>query len=489
LSERNLSGTSLETLVSLCKRRGFIFQSSEIYGGLSSVWDYGPVGSELKRNVKNAWWKNMVSDQENIVGLDASILMHPNVWKASGHLENFSDPLVECSITGKRYREDHIFILELKSDNKNKIVSIEAGDIDEAKKITKEQIISITPLPQSNLEENPSPNGGILSEPRQFNLMFKTFLGAMEDSSSEVYLRPETAQAMFVNFENVINSSRKKIPFGIAQIGKSFRNEITPGNFTYRTREFEQMEMEFFCEPGTDEKWHEHWIKFSFDWFNKYGIRKENLKVRYHDKDELPHYSKASADIEYLFPWGWGELETISNRTDYDLIAHSKLSGKNLSYFDENQKKRYTPFVVEPAMGADRSALAFLSDAYDEEGKDKDKRVVLRFHPDIAPNKVAVLPLSRNEKLTPTARKIYENISKKYNAEYDDTQSIGKRYRRQDEIGTPVCITVDFDTVENDNCVTIRNRDTMDQIRVKIDSIDKNVNNVLEQISKNSSNS
>ena len=340
MSERNLSGTSLETLVSLCKRRGFIFQSSEIYGGLSSVWDYGPVGSELKRNVKNAWWKNMVSDQENIVGLDASILMHPNVWKASGHLENFSDPLVECSITGKRYREDHIFILELKSDNKNKIVSIEAGDIDEAKKITKEQIISITPLPQSNLEENPSPNGGILSEPRQFNLMFKTFLGAMEDSSSEVYLRPETAQAMFVNFENVINSSRKKIPFGIAQIGKSFRNEITPGNFTYRTREFEQMEMEFFCEPGTDEKWHEHWIKFSFDWFNKYGIRKENLKVRYHDKDELPHYSKASADIEYLFPWGWGELETISNRTDYDLIAHSKLSGKNLRYFDENQKKR-----------------------------------------------------------------------------------------------------------------------------------------------------
>jgi len=448
LTDRNLNETSLETLVSLCKRRGFIFQSSEIYGGLSSVWDYGPVGSELKRNVKNAWWKSMVSDQENIVGIDASILMHPNVWKASGHLENFSDPLVECNKCKKRFRADHM-------ENNN----------------------------------CPEKCGGTLGDPRQFNLMFKTFLGAMEDSSSEVYLRPETAQAMFVNFENVINSSRKKIPFGIAQIGKSFRNEITPGNFTYRTREFEQMEMEFFCEPGTDEKWHEHWIQFSFDWFNKYGIRKENLKVRYHDKDELPHYSKASADIEYLFPWGWGELETISNRTDYDLIAHSKLSGKNLSYFDENLKKRYTPFVVEPAMGADRSALAFLSDAYDEEGKDKDKRVVLRFHPDIAPNKVAVLPLSRNEKLTPTARKIYENISKKYNAEYDDTQSIGKRYRRQDEIGTPVCITVDFDTVENDNCVTIRNRDTMEQIRVNIDSIDKNINNVLEQISKYSSNS
>ena len=448
MGDRNLNGTSLETLVSLCKRRGFIFQSSEIYGGLSSVWDYGPVGSELKRNVKNAWWKSMVSDQENIVGIDASILMHPNVWKASGHLENFSDPLIECNNCKKRFRADHM-------ENNN----------------------------------CPEKCGGTLGDPRQFNLLFKTFLGAMEDSSSEVYLRPETAQAMFVNFENVINSSRKKIPFGIAQIGKSFRNEITPGNFTYRTREFEQMEMEFFCEPGTDEKWHEHWIKFSFDWFNKYGIRKENLKVRYHDKDELPHYSKASADIEYLFPWGWGELETISNRTDYDLIAHSKLSGKNLSYFDENQKKRYTPFVVEPAMGADRSALAFLSDAYDEEGKDKDKRVVLRFHPDIAPNKVAVLPLTRNEKLTPTARKIYENISKKYNAEYDDTQSIGKRYRRQDEIGTPVCITVDFDTVENDNCVTIRNRDTMEQIRVNIDSIDKNVNNVLEQISKYSSNS
>ena len=480
MSKNNYRLEELEKLVSLAKRRGIIFPSSEIYGGLSSVWDYGPIGVEIKRNVKNLWWKSFVSERDDIFGIDASILMHPDVWKASGHLESFSDPLVECSLTGKRYREDHIFILEIETKKENKIIAIEASDKNEAKKLVKEKIISIFPLIESESKENPSPDGGTLSDPRNFNLMFKTFIGPVEDSSSTVYLRPETAQAMFVNFLNVLNSSRKKIPFGIAQQGKSFRNEITPGNFTFRTREFEQMEMEFFCSPDDDEKWHDYWIQFSLDWFKKYGIREENLMIRKHESEELPHYSKASSDIDYLFPWSWGELETISNRTDYDLKAHSELSGKDLSYFDQENNKRFTPYVIEPAMGADRSVLAFLCDAYCEEKTDKETRTLLKLHPEIAPIKIAVLPLSRNEKLSEYSRNIFDRLNSLYTTQYDDTQSIGRRYRRQDEVGTPLCVTIDFESVEEDDSVTIRNRDTMEQIRVSSDKLLEAINDQLK---------
>lgn len=429
--KRNLQNVELDTIVSLCKRRGFIFQSSEIYGGLGSLYDYGPAGVELKRNVKDQWWKAFVRDRDDIVGIDASILMHPNVWVASGHVDSFTDPLVECGICKRRFRED---MLET------------PGCPDCA-------------------------NGGKLGEPRLFNLMFKTHIGPVDDGDNVVYLRPETAQAMFVDFDNVVKSSRVRVPFGIAQQGKSFRNEITPGNFTFRTREFEQMEMEFFCEPGTDDDWHRYWIEFSFDWFSRFGLRADKLRVREHGSDELPHYSKASADIEFLFPWGWGELETISNRTDYDLGAHIAKSGKDLAYHDQPNNRRYVPYVVEPAMGADRSALAFIVDAYDEETVNDDTRVVLRFHPKIAPFEVAVLPLSRNDRLTPTSRQVYDAVRGHFNAQYDETQSIGRRYRRQDEIGTPLCVTVDFDTVESDSAVTVRNRDTMEQERVQISEL------------------
>jgi glycyl-tRNA synthetase len=476
LSKNSYQLKELEKLVSLAKRRGIIFPSSEIYGGLSSVWDYGPIGVEIKRNVKNLWWKSFVTERDDIFGIDASILMHPDVWKASGHLDSFSDPLVECSVTGKRYREDHIFILEIQTKKENKLITIEASDKDEAKNLVKDKIISITPLTESKNKENPSPEGGILSEPRNFNLMFKTFIGPVEDSSSTVYLRPETAQAMFVNFVNVLNTSRKKIPFGIAQQGKSFRNEITPGNFTFRTREFEQMEMEFFCNPNEDEKWHNYWIKFSLDWFKKYGLREENLMIRKHENEELPHYSKASSDIEYLFPWSWGELETISNRTDFDLKAHSKLSGKDLSYFDQENNNRYTPYVIEPAMGADRSVLAFLCDAYCEEETEKETRTLLKLHPDVAPIKIAVLPLSKKDSLTEYSKKIFDDLKGLFTTQYDDTQSIGKRYRRQDEIGTPLCVTIDFESVEEDNSVTIRDRDSMEQTRVSSDKLIEAIN-------------
>ncbi len=427
--KRNLDNVSLDTVVSLCKRRGFIFQSSEIYGGIGSLYDYGPVGVELKRNVKDQWWKSMVRDREDVVGIDASILMHPDVWVASGHVDSFTDPLAECNECHRRHRSDL-------------------------------------------LETDGCPDcGGELSEPRHFNLMFRTRIGPVEGDDNIVYLRPETAQAMFVDFDNVVNSSRVRIPFGIAQQGKSFRNEITPGNFTFRTREFEQMEMEYFCEPGTDEEWHRYWIDFSSDWFTGLGLRRSKLRVREHEADELPHYSKGSADIEFLFPWGWGELETISNRTDYDLKAHIEKSGKDLSYYDQPNNKRYVPFVVEPAMGADRSALAFLVDAYDEEEVNNDKRVVLRFHPNIAPYQVAILPLSRNPKLTPKAREVYDLVRSGFSTQYDETQSIGRRYRRQDEIGTPLCVTVDFETVESDDAVTIRHRDTMAQVRVPVSGL------------------
>ena len=435
--KRNLDNVRLDTVVSLCKRRGFIFQSSEIYGGIGSLYDYGPVGVELKRNVKDQWWKSMVRDREDVVGIDASILMHPNVWVASGHVDSFTDPLAECHECHRRHRSD---------------------------------LLEVDECPDC---------GGELSDPRHFNLMFRTHIGPVEGDENIVYLRPETAQAMFVDFDNVVNSSRVRIPFGIAQQGKSFRNEITPGNFTFRTREFEQMEMEYFCEPGTDEEWHRYWIDFSMDWFSDLGIRRSKLRVREHEADELPHYSKGSADVEFLFPWGWGELETISNRTDYDLKAHIEKSGKDLSYYDQPNNKRYVPFVVEPAMGADRSVLAFLIDAYDEEEVNNDKRVVLRFHPAIAPYQIAILPLSRNAKLTPKAREVYDLVRSRFSTQYDETQSIGRRYRRQDEIGTPLCVTVDFETVESDDAVTIRHRDTMEQVRVPVESL---VNALQDQL-------
>jgi len=478
----NYKLNDLDKLVSLSKRRGIIFPSSEIYGGLASVWDYGPVGVEIKRNIKDLWWKSFVSEREDILGFDASILMHPNVWQASGHLDSFSDPLVECSETGKRYREDNIFIVEKEDKGKKQLFSIEANDIEDAKNQIKYKLAEITNLKDYEEDNPPSPEGGILSEPRMFNLMFKTFMGPLENENATVYLRPETAQAMFVNFINVFNSSRKKIPFGIAQQGKSFRNEITPGNFTFRTREFEQMEMEWFCKPGEDENWHKYWIDFSMEWFKQYGIRKENLRLRNHDKTELPHYSKASADIEYNFPWSWGELETISNRTDYDLKAHTKLSGKDLTYFDQSTNERYTPFVIEPSMGADRSVLAYLCDAYCEEQLENETRTLLKLHPKIAPITVAILPLSKNEKLSSLSKKVYEILKSKYNTQFDDTQSIGRRYRRQDEIGTPICVTIDFESVENDNAVTIRNRDTMEQIRVNIDRIVEGIEDSITEM-------
>ena len=442
--KRNLHNVELDTIVSLCKRRGFIFQSSEIYGGLGSLYDYGPAGVELKRNVKDQWWKAFVRDRDDIVGIDASILMHPNVWVASGHVDSFTDPLVECKVCKKRFRSD---TLETEG------------------------------CPECD-------DGGELGEPRLFNLMFRTHIGPVDDGDNVVYLRPETAQAMFVDFDNVVKSSRVRVPFGIAQQGKSFRNEITPGNFTFRTREFEQMEMEFFCEPGTDDEWHRYWIDFSFNWFAGLGLRSDKLRVREHGADELPHYSKASADIEFLFPWGWGELETISNRTDYDLGAHIAKSGRDISYNDQPNNRKYVPYVVEPAMGADRSALAFIVDAYDEDTVNDETRVVLRFHPKIAPYEVAVLPLSRNDKLTPTARRVHDIVRSEFNSQYDETQSIGRRYRRQDEIGTPLCVTVDFDTVESDSAVTVRNRDTMEQVRTPISELVSTLRAQLDAITK-----
>lgn len=423
-----MSSVDMETIVSLCKRRGFIFQSSEIYGGAGGCWDYGPLGVELKRNVKEAWWKAMVHERDDVVGIDTAILMNPQVWVASGHVQQFSDPLVDCKSCKNRFRADHV-------------------------------------------KGNRCPDcGGELTEPRMFNLMFKTFMGPVEDEAAVVYLRPETAQGIFVNFQNVINTSRRKLPLGIAQVGKSFRNEITTGNFIFRSREFEQMEMEYFVKPGTDEYWFQHWLEQRFNWYIKLGIRKENLRLRQHRKDELTHYAKECYDIEYLFPMGWSELEGIANRGDYDLRQHAEHSKKDLSYFDDETKERFIPFVIEPSAGVDRSVLAFLLDSYHEEMVEKEKRVVLRLHPALAPVKVAVLPLSRNEKLVPLATEVYASIRGCFVTQYDDSQSIGRRYRRQDEIGTPFCVTIDFQSLE-DNQVTIRERDSLRQIRVPIDTL------------------
>ena len=421
---------TMDKIVSLCKRRGFIFPSSEIYGGMGSCWDYGPMGVELKRNVRDAWWKSIVQEREDVVGIDASIMMHPQVWKASGHVDSFTDPLVECKSCHLRWRADEIA----------------------------EQL-----CPRC---------GGELTEPRMFNLMFKTFMGPLEETASTVYLRPETAQGIFVNFENVVTTSRKKLPLGIAQIGKSFRNEITPGNFIFRTREFEHMELEYFVKPGTDDGWLDYWVKQRFNWYLGLGIREENMRLRQHGKDELAHYAKDCYDIEYLFPMGWSELEGIANRSDYDLTQHAKHSGKDLSYYDGQDGERYVPYIIEPSAGVDRSVLAFLVDSYHEEMVEGGNRVVLRLHPSLAPMKVAVLPLSRNERLAPLARDVYHRLCPSFMADYDDSQSIGRRYRRQDEIGTPFCVTVDFESLE-DNQVTIRERDTLAQIRLPVEELDK----------------
>ncbi|MFO8009997.1 MAG: glycine--tRNA ligase [Dehalococcoidia bacterium] len=420
----------MEKLVSLCKRRGFVFQSSEIYGGLSSTWDYGPLGVELKNNVKTAWWQSVVRERDDMVGLDSAILMHPEIWVASGHADTFTDPLVDCRNCRQRFRAD-------------------------------------------DLQANICPEcGGELTESRMFNLMFRTFMGPVQDDASQVYLRPETAQGIFVNFQNVLNSTRKKIPFGIAQTGKAFRNEITPGNFIFRTREFEQMEIEYFVRPGTDDEWFQHWVQERFNWYIKYGIRKENLRLRIHDKDELAHYARGCTDVEYSFPFGWSELEGIANRTDFDLSQHAEHSGQVFSYYDDQTREHLMPYVIEPSAGADRATLAFLADAYDEELDEKgDLRVVLHFHPLLAPVKVAVLPLSRKETLIPLAREsIYADLRREFMVQYDDAQSIGKRYRRQDETGTPFCVTIDFDSLE-DNRVTIRDRDSQRQIRVPVSEL------------------
>ncbi|MFC1939093.1 glycine--tRNA ligase [Chloroflexota bacterium] len=415
----------MEKIVSLSRRRGFIFPSSEIYGGLSSCWDYGPLGVELKRNIKEAWWRAVVQERDDMVGLDASILMHPKTWEASGHLEGFTDPLVECKGCHQRWHSD-----ELEGDR----------------------------CPSC---------GGELTEPRLFNLMFKTFMGPVEEDASIIYLRPETAQGMFVNFQNVLNTTRKRLPFGIAQIGKSFRNEITTGNFIFRSREFEQMEIEFFVKPGTDEEWFNYWLEERLNWYVKLGIKKENLRLREHSKGELAHYARACYDIDYLFPMGWSELEGIANRGNFDLTQHAKFSGKELSYFDDETKEHITPYVIEPSAGVDRPLLAFLCDAYDEEMAEGELRVLLHLHPSLAPYKAAVLPLSRREQLVAAARDVYADLRQCWMVGYDDAQSIGRRYRRQDEIGTPFCVTVDFQSLE-DNQVTIRERDSMNQIRVPI---------------------
>jgi glycyl-tRNA synthetase len=487
----------MSTIVSLCKRRGFIFQSSEIYGGLNSCWDYGPLGVELKRNVKEAWWNSMVSGRRDIVGLDASILMHPKVWEASGHLKGFTDPLVDCLLTKKRFRADHIepksgVVLSFSGarDKKNgeeykgsySVLADSPGNFDKARKTAREfyrtRGISSPDLLNEKMAEvenatgyNPE-NGGELTPARNFNLMFKTFMGPVEDESAVVYMRPETAQGIFVNFLNVQSACRLKLPFGIAQIGKSFRNEITPGNFIYRTREFEQMEMEFFIPPSEDEKWYTYWIQERLSWYIRYGIKKENLKIRDHEENEMAHYAKACADIEYKYPFGgWGELEGIANRTDYDLRQHSQSSGKNLALYDEESKTHLFPYVIEPAAGADRAALAFLLDAYRVEGEGKNRRTILGFHPAIAPIKVAVLPLVKRDGMPELAEKIYSSfLVNSINSFFDTNSSIGRRYARQDEAGTPFCVTVDSQTLE-DGTVTVRERDTRDQYRISTDSV------------------
>ena len=450
------SKKTMDKIVALCKNRGFIFPGSEIYGGLANSWDYGPLGVEFKNNVKRAWWKKFVQESRYNVGLDAAIIMNPETWVASGHVGGFSDPLMDCKGCKARHRadkliEDYAFQNGL-NDNPASWSFEQMADYIKEKGIV-----------------CPICGGKDFADIKKFNLMFKTFIGVTEESSSTVYLRPETAQGIFVNFPAVQRSARKKLPFGICQIGKSFRNEITPGNFVFRTREFEQMELEFFCKPGTDLEWFAYWKNFCHQWLLNLGMKDENLRLRDHDPEELCFYSKATTDFEFLFPFGWGELWGIADRTDYDLTQHGNHSGKDLTFFDQETGEHYVPYVVEPSLGADRVALAFLVDAYDEEEiAEGDVRVVLHLHPALAPVKCAVLPLSK--KLSDKALELYDELAKEFNIEFDETGSIGKRYRRQDEIGTPFCITYDFDT-ETDGCVTVRDRDTMEQVRIPLSEV------------------
>ncbi|HEY9724040.1 MAG TPA: glycine--tRNA ligase [Oscillatoriaceae cyanobacterium] len=469
----------MEKVVSLTKRRGFIFPSSEIYGGLGSTWDYGPLGVLLKNNVKAAWWQAVVQRRNDMVGMDAAILMHPDVWRASGHVETFHDPLVDCKLTKQRYRADHLIAQMLEDFQAGKpsplIRKGHEGYLPELDAYVKEHSIEGLLKDKARASEAfshmQSPGGGELTEPRNFNLMFKTFLGPVEDSAAVVYLRPETAQGIFVNFKNVLNTSRKKPPFGIAQIGKSFRNEITPGNFTFRTREFEQMEIEFFSPPDEADQWFHHWLEARYNWYLELGMKPENIRRRSHGTDELAHYARGCEDFEYHFPFGWSELEGVANRTDYDLTQHQKLSGKELTFYDEETKASYIPYVIEPSAGADRATLAFLVDSYDEETDAKgETRVVLRLHPMLAPYKAAILPLSKKPELAGPAKALHAYLSQFFSVDYDETQSIGKRYRRQDEVGTPFCITIDFDSLE-DKSVTIRERDSMAQVRLKAEEV------------------
>ncbi|WP_199040430.1 glycine--tRNA ligase [Glycomyces salinus] len=452
-----MSHDRTDALISLCKRRGFVFPSSEIYGGTRSAWDYGPLGVELKENIRREWWNSMVRSRDDVVGLDSAVVLNPQVWEASGHLKEFVDPLTECQSCHKRFRADHLIeAYQEKHDGRE---------------------------PEGGLADLACPNCGArgsFTDPRMFNGLMKTYLGATEESENEHYLRPETAQGIFVNFTNVMTSSRRKPPFGIAQTGKSFRNEITPGNFIFRTREFEQMEMEYFVEPGTDEEWFDYWIQQRWDWYVDLGLSESNLRRFEHPKDKLSHYSKRTIDIEYRFQFGggeFGELEGIANRTDFDLSTHAAHSGVDLSYFDQAKGERWTPYVIEPAAGLTRSVLAFLLEAYDVDEAPNtkggvDKRTVMRFDPRLAPVKAAVLPLSRNEKLSPKAKDLAARLRRHWNVDFDDAGAIGRRYRRADEIGTPYCITVDFDTLE-DQAVTIRDRDSMKQERVAIDQVER----------------
>ena len=449
---------SMEKLVNLCKARGYVYPGSEIYGGLANTWDYGPLGVELKNNVKALWRKKFIQECKYNVGLDAAILMNPQTWVASGHVGGFSDPLIDCKECKTRHRADKLIEEWMHEHNCEEIV--DGWPDDKMIQYIKEKNICCPKCGKQNF-----------TSIRKFNLMFKTFQGVTEDAKSEIYLRPETAQGIFVNFKNVMRTTRKKLPMGIAQVGKAFRNEITPGNFTFRTREFEQMELEFFCKPGTDLEWHKYWKNFCKNWLLSLGMKEESIRLRDHSPEELVFYSNATTDIEYAFPFGWGELWGIADRTDYDLKKHMSSSNEDMTYLDPESNEKYIPYCIEPSLGTDRVALAFLCNSYDEEEIEKgDIRTVLHLHPALAPYKAAILPLSK--KLSETAEKVYEKVSKKFMCEYDESGSIGKRYRRQDEIGTPYCITVDFDTLE-DNTVTIRDRDTMEQIRISIDEIEE----------------
>ena len=462
----NLEKT-MDKITALCKGRGFVYSGSEIYGGLANSWDYGPLGVELKNNVKRAWWLKFIQENPHNVGLDSSIIMNPRIWEASGHVATFNDPLIDCKGCKMRNRADKL-AEEWNRENNITDIAIESMTEDQLIDYIRSKEVTCTHCGKSDF-----------TDIRKFNLMFKTYQGVTEDTASQVYLRPETAQGIFVNFKNIHRTTRRKIPFGVGQVGKSFRNEITPGNFIFRTREFEQMELEFFCQPGTDLEWFEYWRAFCRNWLLALGLREENLRLRDHSKEELSHYSNATTDFEFLFPFGWGELWGVADRTDFDLKAHQEHSGENLEYFDQETGEKYIPYVIEPALGVDRMMLAFLIDAYDEEVVDADKndiRTVLHLHPALAPIKCAVLPLSK--KLAPSAEEIFSDLSKSFMTDFDDSGSIGRRYRRQDEVGTPFCITYDFES-ETDGCVTVRDRDSMEQERIAINDLVAYISNKL----------